>query len=95
MDQYMFDNLINALKKDTSPEHQLYTIKITIGYAGAVTTSQVAYLMKFFYHDNDKLELAKMAHGYTIDRDHYGDIVGKEFSCHSTKPYLDEFIHRY
>ncbi len=95
MNPNMFDDLVNSLKKNNSSDHQMYLIQVTIGAAGIISPSQVANLMKFLSSDNDKLELAKMAYGYVIDRDSYDNIVGETFSSNGMKNYLNQYIYRY
>ena len=95
MNSYMFDTLVDALKRNDSSDHKMYLMKIMIGRSGMISTSQVAQLLKFLPSENDKLELAKMAHGHTIDRDSYDGIVNKALSSNDTKAILNGFIHRY
>ncbi|CAF3382904.1 unnamed protein product [Rotaria sp. Silwood2] len=70
-------------------------MQIAIGAAGEISASQVVQLLKFLSSDNDKLEMAKMAFGYVIDRDSYGSIVGAAFSSSTTKDILNEYINRH
>ena len=95
MNPYMFDNLVNSVKKHNSSYEQMYLMKVTIGAAGIVSASQVAHLMNYFSSDNDKLELAKMAYGYVFDTESYADIVGETFSSDEADAYLNEYINRY
>jgi hypothetical protein len=95
MNPNIFDNLVNSLKKKNSPDYQMYIIQIAIGNSGIISASQVAQLMKYLSSDTDKLELAKMAYGYVIDQDSYGDTVSAKFSSKDTKPFLYEYIYRY
>ena len=64
----MFDALMNALQKNDSTDNKMHRMKVAIGSAGMISTSQVAQLLKFLPSDSDKLELAKTAHGYLSDR---------------------------
>ncbi|UJR11858.1 hypothetical protein I4U23_016038 [Adineta vaga] len=95
MNSYMFDHLINSLKKTNNSDNQMYLITRTIGNAGGISRTQVADLMKYLSSDHDKLELAKMAYGYVTDHNSYDNIIGKTFSSPNTKAYLNEYVHRY
>lgn len=95
MNTNTFDSLVNLLKKrNYSTDEIMHRIQVTIGATGLISTSQLTKLMTFFSTDYDKLELAKMAYAYVVDRDSYDKIVNKTFSFNYPKDHLCQFINR-
>ena len=56
-----------------------------------MSASQIANICKLFSFESNKLDFAKYAYGYCVDRNRYY-LINEAFSYESSKRELDEFI---
>ncbi|MBK7433532.1 MAG: DUF4476 domain-containing protein [Chitinophagaceae bacterium] len=90
MDARSFDQLKQTLSKEgfTSTRMSIAKSVIPNNY---YTTAQVKELLDLFSFDNSKMELARLAYDYTIDKGNYY-ILADAFSFSSSKDELMKFI---
>ena len=88
-----FENLKYTIVHTSFDGEKLIIAKQAIA-AHRVTSQQVLELMRLFSFDSKKLELAKFAYSYTIDKQNYY-IVNNGFSFSSSVKKLNAYISNY
>ncbi len=95
MDSCTFDNLFISLNTNDFIDNKVDTIKTTIEAVGYISASQVAQLLQLISFEDAKLEVAKMAYEYAVDKFFYSSIVGEALSYSDSKEKLNEYIQQY
>lgn len=90
MDKISFEQLKQSLKKESFDQTKLKTAKQFIAQ-NYFSTAQVKELVMLFSFDDSKLELAKFAYDYTIDKGNYF-LMNDAFSFSSSKESLMDYI---
>ncbi len=91
--QESFDRLVLNLKDISADNMRLLAAKHAMFY-NSVTSEQVATLVKLFSFDKDRLDLAKYAFNFTLDKENYY-LVTNSFIFSATKQELKTFLFNY
>ena len=92
MNSSNFDVLINELKKNGHSDDKVMTVRATLAATYRISSKQVADILGTLSFDSTKLEVAKMAYPYAIDKGNYAATVGAALTFSSGKNELSEFI---
>ena len=87
-----FEELFMIVKKEASDNTRLSIAKQAIT-TNPMTAGQIAKLVKLFSFENNKLEFAKYAYQYCVDKKKYY-LVDDSFDQDSSKRELSEFIQK-
>lgn len=85
-----FNEIVSAIKAQTVESYKLDKAK-SIVKKNKLSSAQVAEVCKLFSVESYKLEFAKFAYDYTVDKDNYF-VVGKTFEVASYSRDLDKYI---
>jgi hypothetical protein len=86
-----FSQITNSIKKESFNSTKVTLTKQILRSKQCFTTRQVKEIVKLFSFDDSRLEIAKYAWDYTIDRDNYYQ-VADVFSFSSSKENLMKFL---
>jgi hypothetical protein len=86
-----FTQIMASIKKESFNSTKLTLTKQILRSKQCFSTTQVKEMIKLFSFDDSKLEIAKYAWDYTIDRDNYY-LVADVFSFSSNKEKLMKFL---
>lgn len=93
MDATTFERLREAVRRESFDEKRISTIKTVLPNSGT-TSAQVRELMQLMSFEQNKLELAKYAYRFTVDRDNYFT-VNDVLSFANSRNELNRFIRSY
>ncbi|MFZ1529318.1 MAG: DUF4476 domain-containing protein [Ferruginibacter sp.] len=93
MDSRSFDQFKTMLRNERFDNSRLVLAKQTIG-SNKFSAAQVKELMGFFSFDDSRLDLAKYAYRYTVDRNNYFTLYDA-FSFSSSKEELARYTREY
>jgi hypothetical protein len=85
-----FQTQLATVKKQSFSDTKLKTAK-TLLSKNCVSTNQVTQLLKTFSFEGDKLEMAKFAYPYTVDKENYLNL-SEVFSFSSSTSELTKFL---
>lgn len=89
-----FNALLNTIDNQSFESTKMVIAKQAIRDHEMMTTSQVADLINLLSFDSNKLELAKFAYQYTVDRHKYFQLFN-HFSFDSSVRSLSEYMDRF
>ena len=90
MNAQVFEQFKQSLRKDFFDEKKLSSAKTVIG-VNWFTSSQVKEIVQLFTFENNKLEIAKYAYKYTVDKGNYF-LINDVFTFNSNKEELLRYI---
>lgn len=90
MDPRDFDEVVALLSKETFDDTRLATAKQIIAN-NPMTVNQIAQICRLFTYESKKLEWAKFAYPYCVDKNKYY-MLNEVFTYDSSKRELNEYI---
>ncbi len=93
MDARTFEQFKQTLRNESFDNTRLSIARQTIG-AGYVSAQQVRDVVSLFSFETSKLDIAKFAYRYTVDKNGYF-LVNDAFSYSSSKEELNNYIRNY
>ena len=93
MSDFYFGELRNTIKNTAFDSDKIKVARQAIRHS-FVSSEQVLALMKMFSFDSYRVELAKFAYAYTLDKQNYF-IVNNAFSFSSSVSELNQYIQTY
>jgi len=85
-----FDEAVALLSKETFDDTRLSTAKQIVAN-NPMTVNQIVQICRLFTYENNKLEWAKFAYPYCIDKNKYY-MLNEVFTYNSSKDELNEYI---
>ena len=85
-----FDEAVNLLSKESFDDTRLTTAKQIVAN-NPMTVNQIAQICRLFTYENNKLEWAKFAYPYCVEKNKYY-MLNDVFTYDSSKQELNEFI---
>jgi hypothetical protein len=87
-----FNEIVSIIKSQTVESYKLDKAK-TVAKKNMFSVKQVAEICNLFKVESYKLEFAKFAYDYTVDKDNYY-IIGKVFKVASYSKELDDYVDK-
>ena len=88
-----YENAYQIISKESFDSSKLNVAKQVVA-ANPMTASQILGICKLFSFESNKLEFAKHAYTYCVDRNNYY-LLNEAFSYESSKRELNEYIQNY
>ncbi|MBS1920457.1 MAG: DUF4476 domain-containing protein [Bacteroidetes bacterium] len=88
-----FDFVLQSINKEWYENNKVVSARQIIN-TNYFTSSQVKQMLQLFSYDNNKLDLAKLAYGKTVDQRNY-QCVFDELSFSSSKAALSQYIQNF
>lgn len=92
MDRTTFSTARSSVEKQSFSETKMKTAK-QLAKANCLSVNQIKQIMELFSFDDDKLEFAKFAYPYCIDKNNYF-MLAEVFSFSSNADDLNDFIDK-
>ncbi len=91
MNPYSYDEAVRMISDETFDDSKL-TIAKQIVSSNPMSANQIANICKLFSFESNKLEFAKYAYSYCVDKNNYFLLNGV-FTYDSSKRELNDYIH--
>ena len=91
INDYAFENIIESINEQWFNKQNVALDAVVRNY---FTTRQIKIMLRQFYADDDKLQIAKMAYSNTIDPQNFYQLYNV-FTYENSRDALDQFVRSY